>query len=105
MDTGKTNENSKKLISRHEITATLEDFIKTSYIMLKDKGTLYMVHKPERLVDIIYQLRKNKIEPKEIRFVHPYEKKEPNLILIKAVKNGHKTKDSEQEFYSENTPI
>ncbi len=43
--------------------------------MLKDKGTLYMVHKPERLVDIIYQLRKNKIEPKEIRFVHPYEKK------------------------------
>ena len=88
MDTGKTNENSKKLISRHEITATLKDFIKISYIMLKDKGTLYMVHKPERLVDIIYQLRKNKIEPKEIRFVHPYEKKEPNLILIKAVKNG-----------------
>ena len=87
-DTGKTNENSKKLISRHEITATLKDFIKISYIMLKDKGTLYMVHKPERLVDIIYQLRKNKIEPKEIRFVHPYEKKEPNLILIKAVKNG-----------------
>lgn len=88
IDTGKTNENSKKLISRHEMTATLEDFIKTSYIMLKNKGILYMVHRPERLVDIIYQLRKNKIEPKEIRFVHPYEKKEPNLILIKAVKNG-----------------
>ena len=88
IDTGKTNENSKKLISRHEMTATLEDFIKISYIMLKNKGILYMVHRPERLVDIIYQLRKNKIEPKEIRFVHPYEKKEPNLILIKAVKNG-----------------
>lgn len=88
IDTGKTNENSKKLISRHEMTATLEDFIKISYIMLKNKGILYMVHRSERLVDIIYQLRKNKIEPKEIRFVHPYEKKEPNLILIKAVKNG-----------------
>ena len=40
-----------------------------------------MVHKPERLVDIIYQLRKNKIEPKEIRFVHPYEKKESTIPM------------------------
>lgn len=47
-----------------------------------------MVHRPDRLVDIIYEMRHNKIEPKEIKLVYPYENKEPNLVLIKAIKNG-----------------
>ena len=58
--------------------------------MLKDKGSLYMVHRPERLVDIIYELRINKIEPKNIRFVYSSINKEPKLVLIKAVKNANK---------------
>ena len=89
-NSGKINENEYKYISRHETTATLEDFIKTSFKMLKDKGTLYMVHRPERLVDIIYELRKNKIEPKKIRFVYSNKNKEPKLVLIKAVKNANR---------------
>ena len=88
LNTGKINEKDKKIISRHEVTATLTDFINISYKMLKDKGTLYMVHRPDRLVDIIYEMRHNKIEPKEIKLVYPYENKEPNLVLIKAIKNG-----------------
>ena len=47
-----------------------------------------MVHKPERLVDIIITLKKYKLEPKELRFVQPSYNKEPNLILIKAIKNA-----------------
>ena len=35
-------------------------------------------------------LRAEKIEPKEIRFVSPIRGKSPNLVLIKAVKNGKK---------------
>ena len=88
LNTGKINEKDKKIISRHEVTATVTDFINISYKMLKDKGTLYMVHRPDRLVDIIYEMRHNKIEPKEIKLVYPYENKEPNLVLIKAIKNG-----------------
>ena len=87
--TGLTNENEKKLISRHEITANLEDFIKVSYRMLKDKGTLYMVHRPDRMVDIIELLRKYKLEPKKIKFVYPNANKDANLILLKAVKNAN----------------
>lgn len=87
---GIKNDNIKKLISRHEITATLSDFIEVSSKLLKDKGTLYMVHKPERLVDIMEIMRNNKIEPKEIRFVYPDNKKDCNLILIKGVKGGNK---------------
>lgn len=88
MQTGKVNENEKKLISRHEIKASLEDFIRASNKMLKSKGELYMVHRPDRLVDIMEALRKYKLEPKEIRFVHPNKDKAPNMILIKAVKNA-----------------
>ncbi len=88
INTGKINKNDKKIISRHEITATLSDFIKISYKMLKDKGALYMVHRPDRFVDIMYEMRSNKIEPKEVKLVYPYEGREPNLALIKAIKNG-----------------
>ena len=87
-NTGVINENEKKNISRHEISAELEDFIKVSKDLLKDKGEFYMVHRPERLVDIISLMRKYKIEPKILRFVCPNEEKEPNLILIKGVKNA-----------------
>ena len=89
INTGGKNENEKKLISRHEILADVFDFIKTSKQVLKDKGILYMVHRPERLADIIYALRENKIEPKKIRFVYSKrDSKEAKLVLIKAVKNG-----------------
>ena len=88
LDTGKTNEKENKFISRHEVTATLEDFIKISFNLLKDKGNFYMVHRPERLAEIIYKLKQNKLEPKIIRFIHSNNNEEPKLVLIKAVKNA-----------------
>lgn len=88
MNTGAVNEEQKKLISRHEIACTLEDVISISYQLLKDKGEFYMVHRAERIVDIMQLLRKYRIEPKQIRFVQPKVGREPNLILIKAIKNA-----------------
>lgn len=87
-NSGIINEDEKKLISRHEIKADLEDFIKISKNLLKDKGEFYMVHRPERLVDIIYLMRKYKIEPKIVRFVSSNVKKEPKMVLIKGIKNA-----------------
>ena len=91
-DTGITNENEKKIISRHEISASLEDFIKISKDLLKDKGEFYMVHRPERLVDIFELMRKYKIEPKILKMVYSYKNKEPKLILIKGVLKWEKLK-------------
>lgn len=87
-NTGLKSDTEGKLISRHEIACTIEDIIKASNYLLKQKGTLYMVHRPERIVELCELLRKYKIEPKNIRFVYPKKDKEPNLILIKAVKNA-----------------
>ena len=89
-NSGIKNENEKQLISRHEVLCSLEDIISISFKMLKDQGTFYMIHRPERLVDILSLMREYKLEPKEIRFVHPKMKEKPNLVLIKGVKYSGK---------------
>ncbi len=85
-NSGLKSESEKQLISRHEVKCSLEDIIIKSFKMLRDYGTFYMIHRPERLVDILYLMRKYKLEPKEIRFVHSKAKEKPNLVLIKGVK-------------------
>lgn len=87
-NTGIINPDEPKMIARHEITANLEDFIRVAKDMLKDKGEFYMVHRPERLVDIFELMRKYKIEPKEIRFIFSNKKEEPKMVMIKGVKNA-----------------
>ena len=99
LNSGKTNENEVKLISRHEVKASLEDFIKVSFKMLKDKGSLYMVHRAERLVDIMYEMRKNKMEPKRIRFVYSNQRSESKLVMIEAVKNGKSSVRIEEPLF------
>jgi len=82
------NPNDYKAISRHEIMCTFEDIVKSSDYLLKPNGNFYLVHRPHRLSDIIYELKKYKLEPKEIRFVMPKSNKKPNIMLIKATKYG-----------------
>lgn len=98
-NTGMTNDDEKKLISRHEVLANLEDFIRVSSKLLKDKGEFYMVHRPERLVDIFYLMREYKIEPKEVRLVFSNEKNPPKMVLIKGVRNGGKCLKFRENLY------
>ena len=98
-ETGIVNENYRKLISRHEIECTLEDIVSNSYNLLKEHGTLYMIHRPERLADIIYSLKTHKLEPKNIKFVYPKLGKIANLVLIKAVKNAGSFLKNEAPLY------
>lgn len=84
--TGIVNPNDKKAISRHEIKGGLEDIVEKAKRLLKHNGRFYMVHRPNRLVDILYYLRKHKLEPKVLRFIHPKVSKSPNLVLIKSIK-------------------
>ena len=98
-NTGLVNKKSKKTISRHETTATLQDFIYTASFLLKDYGEFYMINKPERLVDIFSCMRNEKIEPKKIRFIYPNEKKKTNLVLIKGIKLGKPFLEFEDNLY------
>lgn len=98
-NSGKINENKTKLISRHEIEANLDDFIRISFKMLKDKGTLYMVHRAERIVDILSTMRKYKMEPKRIRFVYSNKNSESKLVLLEATKNAKPFVKIERPLY------
>lgn len=97
-ETGILSENNVKMISRHEITANLEDFIKVAGEQLKDYGVFYMINRPERIIDIFENLRKYKLEPKEIQFLYPQKNKAPNGLLVKAVKLG-------REFLKVDAPL
>lgn len=75
-------------LSRHEIACNIEDIISISAYLLKPLGKIYLVHRPDRLVDIIYTMRLYNIEPKYIRFVQAKINKKPNLLLIEGVKGA-----------------
>lgn len=87
-NTGVINDTEKKLISRHEICANLDDFISVSSKLLKDKGEFYMIHRPERMVEIFTIMKKYKIEPKEVRMIFSNKKNAPKMFLVKGVRNG-----------------
>ena len=82
------NINNKKTIARHEVALKLEDVIINAKYLLKNGGTFAMIHRPERLIEIIDLMRKNGIEPKKMRMVYPKKEKDANMILIEGVKRG-----------------
>lgn len=87
-NSGIVNPSDSLAIARHEILCSLEDVIAAARVLLKDGGKMFMVHRPERLADIITLMRKYKIEPKRIRMVHPNIKKAPNIVLIEGQRDG-----------------
>lgn len=87
---GINNPSETKAIARFEIMCSLEEVLMTARELLKPGGKLFMVHRTDRLADIIYEMRNNGIEPKRIRFVHPSIGKRPNLLLVEGARGGKK---------------
>ena len=88
-NSGIINAIDEKTIARHEIYCEFQDICEKSSELLKNGGELYLIHRPERLVDIIYNLRKYKLEPKILKNIQSYSDSKPTMVLIKAVKNGN----------------
>lgn len=87
-DKSNINQEEIKTIARHEKEITLEEIISISSKFLKNNGILSMVHRTERLIEIIMLLKKYGIEPKKIRLVYPKLNKKSNLVLIEGMKSG-----------------
>ena len=85
---GLKNPEESKAIARHELFCTLEDVLRSGAQMLKPQGEFYMVHRPDRLTDILEGMRKMKMEPKLLQMVCPREGEAPSLILVKGIRNG-----------------
>lgn len=87
-DNSRLNNNEGKIIARHEKTLHLDSIFKISRKLLKNNGRIAIVHRVDRLVDIICTMRKYNIEPKKMRLVYPKVGKEANILLIEGTKNG-----------------
>lgn len=85
---GLKNPEAEKAIARHEILCTLDDVVREGSRMLKDGGRFYLVHRPFRLVEIFACLTTYGLEPKRMKLVYPYVDKEPNMVLIEALRGG-----------------
>ncbi|MGN1314484.1 MAG: tRNA1(Val) (adenine(37)-N6)-methyltransferase [Lachnospiraceae bacterium] len=85
---GLVNPEGPKAIARHEILCTFEDVVKQTAHLLKPGGSFYLVHRPFRLAEIISLLVFHRLEPKRMRLVYPYVDKEPNMVLVQAVRGG-----------------
>lgn len=85
---GLKNPEDAKAIARHEILCTLEDVISQAAKLLVPGGRFFLVHRPFRLAEIIVTLTKYRLEPKRMRLVYPFADKEPNMVLLEAVRGG-----------------
>ena len=86
---GLQNPYMAKAIARHEVLCTLEDVVSQASKVLKDRGRFFMVHRPFRLAEIFSVLTRYKLEPKRMQLVYPYIDREPNMVLIEALKGGN----------------
>ena len=85
---GLKNPDLPKAIARHEVLCNLEDVVRAAASVLRPGGRLYMVHRPRRLIEILMAMKSQKLEPKRMKFVHPFADKEANMVLIEAVRGG-----------------
>ena len=84
------NKSDYKTIARHEVKLNLDDLFKISKKLLKNNGYVAIVHRPERLLDILESMKKYNIEPKKIQFIYPKTNMESNILLVEGKKNGNK---------------
>ena len=87
---GAENGTAARDLARRESGCTLSDVVSVSARLLKYGGRFCLCHRPERLTDVLYEMRKQKLEPKRLTFVNnATESKEPWLILVEGKKGGH----------------
>ncbi|MDR1101293.1 MAG: tRNA1(Val) (adenine(37)-N6)-methyltransferase [Clostridiales bacterium] len=85
---GIKNPESGLAIARHEIMCNLDSIFETAKRLLKFRGKLCMIHRPERLAEIFMKMHKHGLEPKRMRMVHFSVDKPPIMVLIEAVGSG-----------------
>ena len=86
--TGKQNPNPQIALARHEIACTLEQLIQSSAYCLKSRGHFALIHRAERLTEILSLCTKYKLAPYKLRMVHPTLEQPANLLLLDTIKDG-----------------
>ena len=96
------NDNEFLTIARHEIKINLEEIIKSAAKILDNRGKFAMVHRPQRMIEILNLMQKYDIEPKRIKFVYPKYNKESHILLVEGIYKGKKGLKIESPLYAHN---
>jgi tRNA1(Val) A37 N6-methylase TrmN6 len=87
-ESGKRNSDDGKYAARHEVFGDITELCNAASKMLKYGGDLYVVYRPDRMIDLICAMRKSGIEPKNLCMVHQSPSHAPCLMLISGKKGG-----------------
>lgn len=87
-DSGDVSTNETIRLSRQESSASLEDIISSASSLLKFGGNFYMIHKAERMCDVIHSMMSNNIMPKKITLVYPKNTKAADTVIVQGQKGG-----------------
>lgn len=102
INSSRINDNSVKAIARHEILIKLEDIVSLAYKFLRDKGKLYIVYRPDRLMELLKLFDKYKFGVKKLQCCYNNSDSLSSMILIEAMKNGHDDLKILAPLYTEN---
>ena len=86
-------------IARHEVLCTLEDCVEAARHLLKQGGRLMMVHRAERLMDVLSAYRAARIEPKRLTLVYSKQDKDAHAIIVEGRKDGKAGLEIQSPFY------
>jgi tRNA1Val (adenine37-N6)-methyltransferase len=90
---GAVNKNRNIASAKHELDCTLEDVIRCAAQLLKNGGAFVMIHRTQRLTEILNMMHHYHIEPKELIMIYPNTQKKSNLFLIKGIKGANSWMD------------
>lgn len=86
--TSRVSPHSGRAVARHETACTLGDVTRAAFFLLKPKGRLFLILRASRTAETFSLLRRDGLEPKRVRFVHPRPGKEASALLVAAMKGG-----------------
>ena len=89
IESSNINKNDYKTIARHEVKLNLNQLFTIARKLLKNNGVIAIVHRPERFLDVVMEMKQNNIEPKRVQFIYPKPNMEANIMLIEGTKNGN----------------
>ncbi len=88
LKSGRINPNDQKSIARHEVKATLQDFLNAAGYVLRRSGRAYIIYPATRMVELLSSMRVSGIEPKRMRMVHSHDASRAEFTLVEGIKSG-----------------
>ena len=89
LKSGRINPSDQRSVARHEIKATLQDFLKAAVYVLKKSGRTYIIYPATRMVELLSSMRMSGIEPKKMQIVHSHDASRGEFVLVEGIKSGH----------------